>query len=58
MNAAITRRLGGPEEVPYLALPCGTALALNDPVRSLLRGDTGDGVEYAEWRDFLAAYGI
>jgi hypothetical protein len=58
MNAAIARRLGGQEEVPYIALPCGTALAINDPVRRLLRGDTGDSAECAEWRDFLAAYGV
>jgi SAM-dependent methyltransferase len=58
INAAISRWLGGPEEVPYVALPCGTALAINDPMRSILRGDTGKGVEYDGWRDFLAAHGI
>jgi len=58
MNAAISRRLGGPEEIAYVALPCGTALPVNDPVRLLLRGDTGGDVEYDEWRDFLAAHGI
>jgi hypothetical protein len=58
MNAAISRRLGGPEEIAYVALPCGTALPVNDPVRLLLRGDTGGDVEYDEWRDFLAAHGV
>ena len=58
MNAAITRRLGGPEEIPYVALPCGTAIAVGETVRTLLRGRTGDGDEFGEWRDFLAAHGI
>jgi SAM-dependent methyltransferase len=58
MNAAICRRLGGAEEILYLGLPCGTAIAINDAVRSLLRGDTGNGDEFGEWRDFLAAHGI
>jgi hypothetical protein len=58
MNAAITRRLGGPEEIPYVALPCGTAIAVGETVCSLLRGRTGDGDEFGEWRDFLAAHGI
>jgi SAM-dependent methyltransferase len=57
INAAISRRLGGPEEVPYVALPCGTGLPVNDPMRSLLRGDAG-GVECGEWREFLVAHGI
>jgi hypothetical protein len=58
INAAISRRLGGPEEIAYVALPCGTALPVNDTVRLLLRGGTGGDVEYDEWRDFLAAHGI
>ena len=58
MNTALVRRLGGPEEIPYLALPCGTAIGINDKMRSLLRGQTGDGDEFAEWRGFLAAQGV
>ena len=58
INAAISRRLGGEEEILYLALPCGTAIAMHDAVRSLLRGDRGDDDAFREWRDFLAAHGI
>ena len=58
INAAISRRLNGPEEILYLGLPCGTAIAITDTVRSLLYGDAGDGVEFDAWRAFLAANGV
>ena len=58
MNAAISRRLGGPEEILYLALPCGTALPVNRLVRSHLRGEAVEGEEFGEWRDFLVAHGV
>jgi len=58
MNAAVSRRLGGAEEIPYLALPCGTAIAVTDTVRSLLRGDAGDGDDVRAWQEFLAVHGI
>ena len=58
INAALVRRFGGLEEIPYFALPCGTAIGINDKTRSLLRGQTGDGDEFAEWRGFLAAQGV
>ena len=56
MNAAICQRLGGAEEILYLGLPCGTAIAIDDTLRSLLRGDTGNR-DFDTWRDFLAAHG-
>jgi hypothetical protein len=40
LNEAIRRHLGGPEELLYLALPCGTALAVDDVLLRLLRGGT------------------
>ena len=58
MNAAITRRLGGPEEIRYLALPCGTATGIGEALAALLRGKAGDGDEFDEPRRFLAAHGI
>jgi len=58
MNAAILRRLGGAEEILYLGVPCGTAVPINRALRSLLRGDTGEGDGSGEWRDFLAAHGL
>jgi SAM-dependent methyltransferase len=30
LNQAIGRRFGSPEEIPFVALPCGTALPVND----------------------------
>jgi SAM-dependent methyltransferase len=58
INAALTRRIGGREEIPYVALPCGTALAFNDTVRSILSLQTGEDEEFAAWRDFLVAQGV
>jgi len=58
MNAVILRRLGYPEEVTYLALPCGTAVSIDSSLRAVLRGETADGPEYEAWRTFLAAHGI
>jgi SAM-dependent methyltransferase len=58
INAALSRRIGGREEIPYVALPCGTALAFNDTVRSIFSSQTGDGEEFAAWRDFLVAQSV
>ncbi|MFI4986716.1 MAG: class I SAM-dependent methyltransferase [Alphaproteobacteria bacterium] len=59
LERAILRRLGGPEEILYLPLPCGTALAVP---RELLRrrrdGKAIAGRELAGWRRFLAAHGV
>ena len=59
LNEAIYRRLGGPEEIRFLALPCGTALPINDVMLSLIKGsETLKKGECDEWRDFLAAHGL
>jgi SAM-dependent methyltransferase len=58
MNAAISRRLGGPEQIPYLALPCGTAVRIDEALRALLGGKAGDSAEIHERRNLLDAYGI
>jgi hypothetical protein len=39
LNHAIRGRLGGANEIPYLALPCGTAVKINEAIRGLLRGN-------------------
>jgi hypothetical protein len=44
-NQAIRDRLGGANEIAHLALPCGTALKINDAVRGLLSGD-----QQTDWR--------
>src|SRR5213082_646027 len=44
LNRALRRRLGGPEEIPVIALPCGTALDIDHELLGLLRGgDPGGG---------------
>jgi hypothetical protein len=58
MNEVILRRLGLPEEVTYLALPCGTAVSIDSGLRAVLRGETADGPEREAWRTFLATHGI
>ena len=58
VNEAILRRLSGSEEVLYLALPCGTAVAMDDALL-LLRGGrrTGAG-KLGDWQDFLASHNV
>jgi SAM-dependent methyltransferase len=58
INAAILRRLGGPEEIAYLALHCGTAVSIDSALRAVLRTETADGPECEAWRTFLAEHGI
>jgi hypothetical protein len=53
LNRALRRRLGGPEEIPVIALPCGTALELDRELLGVLEGRTS-----ADWREFLALHGL
>jgi SAM-dependent methyltransferase len=59
VNEAIRSRLGGPQEIRYLALPCGTAVAIDDVLLRFLKGGrmTAAG-KLRDWRDFLAAHGL
>jgi SAM-dependent methyltransferase len=60
INRAIRRRLGGPEEILRLALPCGTALPLGGALLRLIGdNDLVRKGELAEWADFLrSAHGL
>jgi SAM-dependent methyltransferase len=59
VNEAILRRLGGSEEFLYLALPCGTALAIDDVLLRLLRGGrTTSAGKLGDWQDFLASHDL
>jgi hypothetical protein len=59
LNRAIWRRLDGPEEIRWLALPCGTALeADRDLLRLLRAGDEIDDHRHPGWRGFLASHGL
>ena len=59
LNRAIWRQLDSPEEIRWLALPCGTALETDRGLLRLL----GDGAKiddelYPGWREFLASHGV
>jgi SAM-dependent methyltransferase len=55
-NAAVLRRLQGPEEISYLAMPFGTHIYINDAVRGFLTQHMTVDAE-PSWRDFLAVHG-
>jgi len=58
LNRALRRRLGGPEEIPVIALPCGTAIEIDQELLGMLRGGADLlGDRAAEWREFLALHG-
>jgi SAM-dependent methyltransferase len=59
LNRAIFRRLGGPEEIRWLTLPCGTALEIDPGLMRRLRDDENIGEEgFPGWRGFLASHGV
>jgi hypothetical protein len=59
LNRALCRRLGGPEEIRWLALPCGTARQLDGELLRLMRdGEEIDEEQFPGWRAFLAAHGL
>jgi len=55
-NAAVLRRLQGPEEIVYLAMPFGTHIYINDAVRQFLTQGMTVAAE-PSWQDFLAVHG-
>jgi len=58
LNRVLRRRFGGPEEIPVLALPCGTALDLDGELLGFLRGGDRLGERAAVWREFLALHQV
>jgi len=59
VNEAIRRRLSGPEEIRYLALPCGTATAIDDALLRLLRyGRRTNAGKHRDWQDFFTSHGL
>jgi len=65
VNQAICRRLGGATEIRHLALPCGTALPIDDAWLSLVSDCQGKAKEKAkikekskagDWPKFLASH--
>jgi hypothetical protein len=57
LNRALRRRLGKAEEVPAVALPCGTALDIDQELLNLLSG-AGSGGMRSDWREFLELHGV
>jgi SAM-dependent methyltransferase len=59
INRTVCQRLGGPEEIHWLALPCGSAIELDAGLMRVLRdgGEINDD-SFPGWRSFLAAHGI
>lgn len=59
LNRLLCGRVDGPEEIGWLALPCGTALKAD---RALLRairdGQAIDERRFPGWRGLLAGYGL
>jgi SAM-dependent methyltransferase len=55
LNRALCDRVGGPEEIRWLALPCGTAVEVDPALLRALR----DGLPLDDgWRGFLASHGL
>ena len=55
LNRTLCRRVDGPEEIRWLALPCGTAVEVDPGLLRALR----DGRPLDEgWRHFFAAHGL
>jgi SAM-dependent methyltransferase len=55
LNRALCGRVDGPEEIRWLALPCGTAVEADPALLRALR----DGQPLDDgWRDFLACHGV
>jgi SAM-dependent methyltransferase len=59
LNRILCRRIDGPEEIRWLALPCGTALEIDRGLMRLLcDGGEIDQSRFPGWRDFLGAHGV
>jgi SAM-dependent methyltransferase len=59
LNRTLFGRIDRPEEIHWLALPCGTALAVDRKLLRRLRdGEEIDDGRFPGWRRFLASHGI
>jgi SAM-dependent methyltransferase len=59
LNRALCGRVDGPEEIRWLALPCGTAVAVEPGLLRALRDSRAvDDNRFPGWREFLASHGV
>jgi SAM-dependent methyltransferase len=59
LNRALCGRVDGPEEIRWLALPCGAAVEVDPGVlRALRDGQSIDDRRFPGWRHFLACHGL
>ena len=59
LNRILLGRVDGAEEIDWLALPCGTAVAVDpDLIRALRDGQSIDDSRFPGWRHFLASHGL
>jgi SAM-dependent methyltransferase len=59
LNRALWQRLDGPDEVLWLALPCGSALPVErELLRRLRDGAAIDDARFSGWPEFLAGHGL
>ena len=59
LNRAICRRIDGPEEIRWLALPCGTALSVDPGLMRRLRNSEEIGEDkFPGWSGFLTSHGL
>src|SRR5215469_6103042 len=59
LNRALCERVGGPEEIGWLALPCGTAVEVDAGLlRALRDGQAIDNKRFPGWRDFLSCHDV
>jgi len=59
LNRILYGRIDGPEEIRWLALPCGTAVEVDRGLMRLLRDGGGiDESQFPDWREFLASHGV
>jgi SAM-dependent methyltransferase len=59
INRMLCARIDGPEEIGWLALPCGTAVAVDRGLlRRLCDREEIDEVRFPGWAGFLASHGL
>jgi SAM-dependent methyltransferase len=59
LNQILCSRVDGQEEIRWLALPSGTAVAVDPALLRLLRdGNAIDEERFPGWREFLASHGL